>query len=658
MNLYTAIFLLAGCRHKAPLSPAELLSGPDSSELVLYRSMEDGQRIYVEADLGDGVPRFFLVDTGAAVTTLTQEVADELGLTVTERGGWLRGVAGEASWREATIDTVQLGRFSLRNVDVAVGVPGVPAAAGAVPVAGLMGNNVWQQFDLDIDYPAGTLALHRPGLLSMPDTAQRITFDGQHLVAPVNLTVSREDEEDLQQTVIAIVDTGAGGLLLSGTSAQGLRSAATVGVEPIFGVGRGDDLPISNFLRETHRIPVSSVQLGGTTVVEDDTATWLPDSDTIGNLVGHRVLDGYRVLISYQRQQIALTASTDDPSQPDMHDRYGAWLRRRRGKDVLIERVNVMVFQEDYDGAVDTLKQHLRGTPDDAEAAIMLARLTRYLGQPDDAIDTLRALPVDQLVEHHAIVSLVNSMWLTGSPEQALSLAQQAVDTSPDSATAWLALSDARRASGDLHGARTALRQVNALDQNPDGHLLRRAWIASEEGDHYASITHIRRLIELYPSGAVAPWFYAMQVHDTDDTGLFLEDIHRARQRLHPGDGPLDFFAGAYTVIGEDDLASQLVEEGEARDCQDMTSPDSQQNCRAWYNAMVHQDLDAAIDTIRAIVEANPHRPDYLDTLAVVLEARGEIRDAREAAWKAALMDPSDVYFLWQAARLDRATGS
>jgi len=654
--------LSPGCGHRRGgiTDGGAPISGPDTSTIPLYRTQEDGPRIYVEADLGDGVPRFFLVDTGAAVTTVSDEVADALGLVVEERGNWLRGVAGQVSWRESQIDAVQLGRFTVRDVDVAVGVPGVPSSVGAVPLAGLMGNNVWKHFSLAIDYPAGVMELHRPGNLAMPETAQPMSFTGQHIIAPARLSVPGDGEsEPLEQTVIFTVDTGAGGLLMSGNSVQGLEQAATEGVELIFGVGRGDDLPISNFLRETRRIPVTSVEIGGVTVEEPFTATWLSDDPRVGNLLGHTVLDRHRVLIDYQAQKLALVDSTLPAAQPNVHDRYGAWLKKRRGgKDELLDRVEVMVFQQDYDGAADLLRHHLRANEEDAQAAIMLARLTRYRGDPPAAIEMLRALPLDRLIEHRALVSLVNALWLSGDLPGAIQLAEQATEASPDSPTAWLALSDARRASGDLRGARVALRTVNDLDQNPDGHLLRRAWVASEEGDHYAALTHIRRLIELYPSGSVAPWFYALEVKGTEDTALFLEDIARARGRLHPGDGPLDFFAGAYSVIGESDQAVALMDEGLARDCAQMSSPDSQSNCEAWYHALTRQQLEDAMARIQATVDSNPHRSDYLDTLAVVLEARGELEAARDAAWQAAALDPDDVYFLWQAARLNRAAGS
>lgn len=655
---WLAVGASVGCLHtrSLPSSPA-LSSSQSMTSTALYRAYEDGARIYIEADLGDGVPRFFLVDTGASVTTLSQDVADELGLETAERGNWLRGLAGAVRWKEGVLDTVQIGDFAIENVVVAVDVPGVPTAAGAVPIAGLMGNNVWGQFALAIDYPAGIMELHHPGTLNMPETSQTITFNGQHIIAPATLAITQGDAPPQQHELFFTVDTGASGLLLSGGSVQGLSAAATTGVELIYGVGRGDDLPASNFLQETRRLPVEAVEIGGVSVEESFTATWIEDSQRMGSLLGHHVLDKHRVLIDYEGQKLALVPSAHPAMQPNLHDRYGQWLaKRRNGAAHPLERVEVLVYQEDHERAADLLRQHLRSTPGDAQGTIMLAQLIRFQGQPTQAIETLQQLPIEDLVEYGAIVSLVNALWLEDRLPEAIELANTAITAFPEDALAWLAHADAQRAAGELNAARAALKRANTIDQNPDGHLLRRAWIASEEGDHFAAITHIRRLVDLYPNGAVAPWFYALLVQDSEHTDLFLRDVGNARDRLHPGDGPLDFYAGAYAVVGESTLANSLRDEGLERDCVQMSNADSRRNCEAWYQALTRASLDESLEQAQTAVNNHPNRPDYLDTLAVVQEACGNVEAARDAAWRAASLDPGDVYFLWQADRLNRAT--
>ncbi|MEL6344224.1 MAG: aspartyl protease family protein [Myxococcota bacterium] len=621
------------------------------------RTAENGERIYIEADLGDGVPRFFMVDTGSSVTTLTRDVAESLELQLTQKGGWLTGISGRSPHIAGVIDEVRLGRFVLEDVEVAVDVVGVPQSAGAVPLAGLMGNNVWQHFVLELDYPAGVMALHRPGGVEMPETSTPIVFDGQHINTSAIIEI-KDDDEIINQPLVTKVDTGAGGLLLSGSAGEQLDAIASYGVEPIFGIGSGDDLPLSNFLRETRRLNVGAINIGGARIERDLHATLLElqPNQSMGNLLGHNVLDGYRVLFDYRGQKMALIPSQRTAAVPNIHHRYLAWLKKQRDtQDIVYQKIDVSIWTDQLDEARDLLETYHRRNPEDARATVMLSRFLRHDGDIDGAMALTESLSIEDQVKFGAIVGLVNSLWLSGDTQKGLEVAQTAVRAQPERSLSWLALADARRATGDLIGARAALKQVNLLEQNPDGHLLRRAWVASEEGDHYAALTHIRRLIQLYPNGAVAPWFYAMQVEGTPQTDLFLEDVERALNRLHPGDGPLDFLAGAYQVVGADSVADRLMNEGLDRDCVLMEDPDSRENCEAWYHALTHQQLDKAYALIAQAVENQPNRSEFLDTLAVVQEARGEIKQASDAAWQAAILSPDDVYMLWQAARLQRA---
>ena len=657
--LLLAAALLGGCAHHSR-SRVDGIVGPEVSVLPLYRAYADGPRIYVEVDLGDGVPRFFLVDTGSTITTISAEVAAALELSVQENGGWLVGVSGQTRWKRSTLETVTIGRFTVEDIEVGVDVEGVPPRAGVVPLAGLMGNNVWKHFQLELDYVGGKMLLARPGQLPVPDRAQPMHFDGQHISTDVQITFSTGEETE-EKPLTVLVDTGAGGLLLSGHTVAGLEPHTTTGVELIYGVGAGDDLPVSNFLRQTRRLPVTAVDIGGQAIARPLEATWLSGRG-LSSLLGHEILDGHRVFIDYQAGLISLSDSTAPPAQPDIHDRYLAVLRRQRGSspEAILERVEVLAWKRELAEASRVLTTYVSSHPEDARAMVSLASITRYQGEPAEALRQLLAMPVELLVSEEALLAAVNGLWLEGRTEEAQALARAAVEAAPEHPGAWLALSDISRAAGDFSTARTALRQANRLEQNPDGHLLRRAWLASEEGDHYAAITHIRRLIELYPSGSVAPWFYALQVEDTDQVALFLDDIARARRRLHPGDGPLDFLAGAYQVIGQPELAASIMESGLKRDCRqgELTDPDaiaSRDNCEAWYRALVHQDLDSAFSLSQQAVADNPSRSEFLDTLAVVLEARGELVDARDAAWQAATLEPDDVYLLWQAARLQRA---
>jgi len=654
--------LLSACAAHRSVAPG-LPTGPRKATVPLYRPGPDAPKIYVEADLGDGVPRLFMVDTGAVVSVLTQDVADQLGLQSVEQPGRLVGLGGAVRWVQATVPEVDVGPMVLQDVRFAVGVQGVPDHAGLVPVAGILGNNVWGHFELAIDYPANTLTLHQPGVMELPDSSKPLLFDGQHIRTAVVLRAGDGDVV-VEQPLVLEVDTGARDVILSGPIGGRLGSVATEGVEPIFGVGAGDELPLSSFLRETRRVPLRSIDVGGLTVSEDTTARWLGFASRgrgglaplgMTGLLGHAVLDEHVVMLDYPGQRIALVPSPSAPIDRDLHAWHLAQLRRDRTPEGVRQRARLLAFLDDRDAALHVLARWQAQAPGDAEAVVLTARILRLEGRLDEARQTLEALGPAALVDADEIVAAVNGRWLAGDVQAAQSLADAAIRARPEAPGAWVARADALRAAGDTTAARRALFRANELSANPDGHLIRRAWVASEDGDTYGAITHARRLLELHPAGGVATWLYARQVAGTDAEALFRRDAEHALGRLHPGDGPLDFLAASYHLLAEEGRADALMQAGRGRDCAVSREVASRSNCEAWYRALAGRELPQARAAIDAALVDHPHRTEFLDTKAVVLEAQGELTAARDAAWHAAALAPDDVYLLWQAARLDAA---
>ena len=63
---------------------------------------------------------------------------------------------------------MKIGDASLRNVEFAVGVRGIPENAYFMPLDGILGNNIWSRFVLEVDYQSDTLVLHRPKTVEVP----------------------------------------------------------------------------------------------------------------------------------------------------------------------------------------------------------------------------------------------------------------------------------------------------------------------------------------------------------------------------------------------------------------------------------------------------------------------------------------------------------
>ena len=421
MSVFRPLLLIAllqaGCVARRP--PPTGAAGPRHATLPMWRPSPGGDRIFVEADLGDGEPRLFLVDTGAAVSVISTDVAEALSLDVQARPGRIVGVGGSSRLQAATIEQVRLGPFSLAEVDVAVGVPGVPRYAGLVPLAGILGNNVWQQFLVVLDYPADAMELWRPEFAPEHPDAGPMHFNGDHVRVEAILSVDAGPTlaQPIRQPVWLEVDSGASGLLISGSIPGDLHLAATEGEEPIYGIGGGDDLPAASFLRRTRRLTVDRLHVGDVTVEEQVQARWINFDQAampvgpagMPGLLGHHVLDGYRVVLDYQRRRFGLLDSTAEPAQRDVHDWALSRLRRARTADEARFRAELLAARDDLDGATDELRRWNTAHPTDAGVAVLLARLLRYDQQPNEALATLEAVPVSAMLDEGELVATVNA---------------------------------------------------------------------------------------------------------------------------------------------------------------------------------------------------------------------------------------------------------
>ena len=665
LSVVAKVTALLACVGRAPTPPPALEPPPEGlihAQLDLIRSTPGAEKIYVEVQLPNGEPGVFLVDTGAGVSAISQELADELGLEVIEAGGVIQGLGGESAWHRATVPWVDLGGVVVHDVDVAVGIPGMPRYTGFIEVDGILGNNVWAGHVLAVDYPADVLEIGQAGSIEIPDTSVPMLFDGSHIHTQIRLVAEDPDGERITRTLPLEVDTGARQILLSGSSGDGLESVATEGEEPIFGLGASEMMPVSAFYRETRHITVVSAELGGATIESPGHATWInyDAHATVGptnmlGLVGHMLLKEHRVVFDYAGGRFALTDSAFDARQVDGHETMLARDLDRHGEaeDRAYLRARYKVALDDFEGALAELDTHLEKAPDDVEARVLEARLLRYQGDLAGYASSISDLEPDALVEQNEIVATVNGLILVGEPLAAVALADKAVEARPDESAAWVALADARLGADDPTGARVALAQATRLEENPDAYLKRRARVALAEGDRYAALSHLRTRLGLYPSDGEALWFYAMLVSEADavdETTTFRADVEHAMARLHAESQPLDFQLASLALVGED--TGDLMERGIERDCQELDEEPSRNNCMAWYSAMSGSDDDQSLEWIRAAVDQEQNRSDFLDTLAMVHLARGELSEAADAALLAARITPDRFYHLWQAERI------
>ncbi|MBW2254906.1 MAG: aspartyl protease family protein, partial [Deltaproteobacteria bacterium] len=669
-----AIALLATLLSSANArSPAEVLpgseepswSGPDEVALDLLRPGPGGSRIFVQATLPDGEPGLFLVDTGAAISALSTETSERLGLAVDDEWGFVEGLGGRAPLNRAVVSSLVLGEATLRDVEFAVGVRGIPVFVGGMPLDGILGNNVWSLFVVEIDYPADTLVLHRPGTMRIPKRADPMFFDGSHVFAPINITTAADPPHT--DRVVIQVDTGASGLMLAGAAGRRFEDDYTEGVEPIFGIGANELVPASQFLQITRHVPVAEVELGGQQVTSIDEARWVNfgghspiGPEGLKGLAGHELLQGHVVILDYAGGRIVLRRSRRKHRSIDGHQVLFDQDVARYGDDPsrYLYRARMHIFMGTPDESSDLLQALIDDPPPSmesdtlAEARVLLAGVHRVNGDLEAAWEALAPLGAGELVDQGEVVAAVNGLLLEDRGDEALALAEAAWEERPEEVVALVARADALFSVGRFQEADAALMDAARLVENPDANLLRRSRIALAQGDRYGAMASIRKLLALYPYEGLFLWFYAELIDPETDADTFRHDMTTAMDRLHPGDRPLDFLVAAHSTLGEQARALELMGEGIERDCTRAQSTPSENNCLAWYFALADTEHAEALRRIDEALAETGDRSDFLDTKAMVHLSREEYEEAHRAAVAAARLSPDDVYMLWQAERL------
>ena len=649
-----SLILLFGCARHHPVGPG-LLSGPARIDLPLYRNPGSADKVFVEVELGDRKPRLFLVDTGAAVTAVSDRVAQDLNMAVKRQPGSLVGVAGRTTWKAGLLPEISLGRYTLQRIPVAVGVTGVPTQVGLVPLDGILGNDILDHFRVTVDYPANRLTLERSPASPMPDTATPLFYNGQHPMVKTTLTARNDQGITVEQPVLLQVDTGTRGVVLRGGSHNELATVTTPEDQLVQGVG--SDQPER---RSTMTVPIVRIPVGGAVIDTPIRGVWLDHDDAgrrhapeMNGLLGFAGLQPFRVLIDYKAKQFALAPADETAPNVDVHDWYIA-----RGRPSPTDRVKALVVLGRTGEAERLLTKLARSPSRNPEAAILYARMRRTAGAISEAIDGLQGVPMRALVTSGEIIAMVNTLWLQGNVEKASDTAHLATVLEPGLPAAWIATADLHLSKGDISKARDAIAEAINASGNPDSYRIRRALIAWMDRDVDGAMTHLRTMITRDPAQGFPQWLYA-QVADTDDrVTLAAHDLRTAGQRIAADRAPYDFAAGAWHAIGDNAEAELNWKAGVSRDCDRARSQQSRDNCMAWYQVLIGRDLAGAEEKVRSALSTDPNRSEYLDTLAMVLEAQGRASEARDASWQAALQQPSDVYLITQALRLNRRAQS
>lgn len=622
-----------GCMH----SP--IIQDIRTPEIPVYRSSEQGQRLFVPVDMGKAGVQYFMIDTGAGVSVLRRDIANMLELEVEFKPGVLMGISGTNPWMEVTVPSMQIGNRTIENVDFAVDVQGVPTHAGLVPIAGVLGNNIWEDFVMEINYGEEYLKLYDS--YTMPTNSQTVRYTSQHMLADMQLWSG----EDVEQSLVVNIDTGSSGLLLNRSDVPKLDQNSLSSQESIIGVGTDS----GDGLIDTHYQQITKFALGGLEESIDTTAVLLTPSENPDfiSLVGYAILENHKLLFDFQGKKFHMEPSAKDVAPRNVHQEYLDMLLWS-GKPVdPLEIINLHFALHQDDIAMRKLQQQIDKSGDIRYKLVLVEVYIRN-GDFQKAIKILEEFEIRVLITEEYIQTLLLAYVQDNQLNKALRITEKLRAEFPDDPTyaiiqirLWILQEEWTLAKKEIFRLSTIL--------DPNMFDVEKAIIALSMGDITSTITYLRQDVQLHPLGSPSLWFLQRVAKDTVYQDIAEQTLHQMQSVENSRQGSLDFLAAAYWEIGETEKARHISQKGKLRDCDSMMEKDAMNNCRAWFDALVQKNVSEHIFIMENIVQNNPGRADYMDTLAVLYRANGEISKSQKLSKKAMLLSGIDPYMLWQS---------
>jgi hypothetical protein len=277
----------------------------------------DGVHIFLQGELNDSQPLWFVLDTGASITVVDTDLAQELGLELT--GKVMAGGQGEG---KAEVNLIQDASFRVPGVEIngqtvaAIALREILEARFGHPIDGVLGYDFISRFVVEIDYAHGRLHLYdRNGW----------TYAGDGEVVPIRIVDSQPHCDIVIEArgrgpiaCDVMVDTGSGGCLgLARPFTQRYDLLETlprkvlheggygIGGESREWLGRLEALRLGDVRIEQPLVDFSLDSRGGGADV------------TSAGLLGGRVLEQFTVIFDYTRERMIL----------EPNDRYGQPIR-------------------------------------------------------------------------------------------------------------------------------------------------------------------------------------------------------------------------------------------------------------------------------------------------------------------------------------------
>ncbi len=189
--------------------------------------------IVVTVDV-NGVPKKFILDTGASHTVVSDKLAEELGLEEVERSR-ARGAGGEIDVTIVRMDSFAIGGLVVRDLSCTVASSEDMTCMLGEDISGVLGYNVLSQFAITIDYESKQLAFTQ----YEKEELETAVVSGDEVTSPK----FRMKLERPNQSWDFITETPLPDMIVI-LEKQGTSGSVTVSARELHGIALSDLVPI------------------------------------------------------------------------------------------------------------------------------------------------------------------------------------------------------------------------------------------------------------------------------------------------------------------------------------------------------------------------------------------------------------------------------
>ena len=632
------IWFILACISKKPINLYTF--EPDSKHLfveVQLNPLESAENDNHQLSSNKG-PYFFMIDTGANTSIINQRVSHGLGLELNMKEHPIIGLGGIQTYYTTKARVSFDG--SEQNIEFAVGVEGLPDQIKGIPISGILGNDFFEHYTVEIDYKTHHLSLHDPNEFEWDDEQDSLSmsYNNKNILVDVVFESLQGDTF----SVNGILDTGSQYILLRNSDIPSNIERMPMR-KYLLGLGSNNPfwieeaMPYKAFHFEANKsitFPIEQYAY----IIPSHRKAYMPQ-----NIIGSEIFANKKVIIDYKNERIQITPSRSSIRNIDDYDISKVMFQRiqKHPEDYNLElKLQIMVAARHLEEALQEIEnEEKKGQPIDERIRNYQIQIL-LLSQKYENI-----FPIVEQMERKDFCAMPNI-----KPILYALIADQKHDfvKSLLRSESQTCFQDQYRIQSDVYmmmGLYEEAFEVLQKERNSSKQqiLLRKAILSYMMKQDLASISYLRSAIPNDSMLHNAMFIYVDAYHESDFRDMLRTDL----ESFDSDTAILDIQTFGWRFLDNPEKSLHYMKLGIQKDCQQLQEA-QQKNCIAWYETLANINIEEHYKVMSDVIKAHPYEASFLDTYAMILQKMGQIEEAHKTRFIALLLSPESEYMLYQ----------